>query len=139
MLKASATSAGRTDRLWLVVSEVERWGERLPTFTSVRALEPWRAVGVGSRFEVRQPGLPTATYEMTAWVPGSTFTWVARSPGVVTTATHTVSAREGGSAVDLALEWSGPLAPVIRLLLGRKGQGMVESEAQTMCRLAEQG
>ncbi|HET8987431.1 MAG TPA: SRPBCC family protein [Humibacillus sp.] len=138
MISASSVSTAPPERLWLVVSEVERWGERLPTFTSVRALEPWRAVGVGSRFEVRQPALPTATYELTRWEPGHTFTWVARSPGVVTTATHTVSAREGGSGVDLALEWSGPLAPVVRLLLGRKAQGMVESEAQTMCRLAEQ-
>jgi hypothetical protein len=137
MIVASATSMGSTERLWLVVSEVERWGERLPTFTSVRALEPWRAVGVGSRFEVRQPALPTATYEMTEWVPGGTFTWVARSPGIVTSASHTVSAREGGSAVDLALEWSGPLAPVVRMLLGRRAQRMVESEAHTMCRLAE--
>jgi hypothetical protein len=137
MIAASSTSSAGPERLWLVVSEVERWGERLPTFTSVRALEPWRAVGVGSRFEVRQPGLPSATYEMTAWEPGRSFTWAARSPGVVTTATHTVGASEGGSAVDLALDWSGPLAGVIRLLLGRKSQGMVESEARTMCELAE--
>lgn len=137
MIRAASTSAAPPERLWLVVSEVERWGERLPTFTSVRALEPWRAVGVGSRFEVRQPGLPGATYEMTAWEPGRSFTWLARSPGVVTTATHTVSAHEGGSTVDLALEWAGPLAGVIRLLLDRKSQGMVESEARTMCRLAE--
>ena len=137
MIEASSTSSAPPDRLWLVVSEVERWGERLPTFTSVQAVEPWRAVGVGSRFEVRQPALPSATYEVTDWEPGRSFTWVARSPGVTTTATHTVTARDGGSAVDLALDWSGPLAPVIRLLLGRRAQGMVESEAQTMCRLAE--
>jgi hypothetical protein len=137
MIEASSSSAAAPDRLWFVVSEVERWGERLPTFTSVRAVEPWRAVGVGSRFEVRQPALPAATYEMTAWDPGRSFTWVAHSPGVTTTATHSVTARESGSAVDLALEWSGPLAPVVRLLLGRRAQRMVESEAQTMCRLAE--
>ncbi|GAA2161384.1 polyketide cyclase/dehydrase/lipid transport protein [Humibacillus xanthopallidus] len=137
MIEASSTSNAPPERLWLVVSEVERWGDRLPTFTSVRALEPWRPVGVGSRFEVRQPGLPGATYEMTAWEPGRSFTWVARSPGVVTTASHTVGAHAAGSTVDLALDWTGPLAAVIRRLLGRKSQGMVESEALTMCRLAE--
>jgi hypothetical protein len=64
---------------------------------------------------------------------------VAHAPGVTTTATHTVSARADGSGLDLALEWSGPLAAVIRVLLGRKARAMVESEAQTMARLAEQG
>ena len=139
MISASSTSSGSPDRLWLLVSEVERWGDRLPTVTSVRALEPWRDVGVGSRYEVRQPRLPTAVYEMTEWAPGRTFTWVAHAPGITTTATHTVSARADGSGLDLALEWSGPLAAVIRALLGRKAQAMVESEAQTMARLAEQG
>lgn len=138
MISASSTSSGSPDRLWLLVSEVEQWGDRLPTFTSVRALEPWRDVGVGSRFEVRQPRLPASVYEMTEWTPGRTFTWVAHAPGITTTATHTVSAREGGSVVDLALEWSGPLAAVVRMLLGRRAQAMVESEAETMCRLAEQ-
>ena len=137
MMSVSSTSSGSPDRLWLLVSEVEQWGDRLPSFTSVRALEPWRDVGVGSRFEVRQPRLPTAIYEITEWQPGRTFTWAARAPGIATTATHTVSAREGGSVVDLALEWSGPLAPVVRRLLGRKAEAMVQSEAQTMARLAE--
>lgn len=137
MISVSSTSSGSPDRLWLLVSEVEQWGDRLPSFTSVRALEPWRDVGVGSRFEVRQPRLPTAIYEITEWLPGRTFTWAARAPGITTTATHTVSAREGGSVVDLSLEWSGPLAPVVRRLLGRRAAAMVESEAQTMARLAE--
>ena len=57
MITATATSTGSAERLWLFVSEVELWGDRLPTVTSVHALEPTRAVGVGSRFEVRQPRL----------------------------------------------------------------------------------
>jgi hypothetical protein len=44
----------------------------------------------------------------------------------------------GGSRLDLTLEWSGPLAWVLELLIGRKARGMVETEAETFTRLAEQ-
>ena len=47
--------------------------------------------------------------------------------------------RDGdGSRLDLSLEWSGPLARLLELLIGRKARGMVETEAETFARLAEQ-
>lgn len=89
-----------------------------------------------SRFEVRQPGLPKATWEVTHWSPGESFTWVAASPGIRSTAVHTVREDGGGSRLDLSLEWSGLMAPVLELLIGRKARGMVETEAETFARLA---
>ncbi len=138
MIRATARSAASPDRLWSLASDVERWGDRLPTVNSVRPLGTG-PTGVGSKFEVRQPGLPKAVWEVTDWPQGRSFTWVSTSPGVRSTAVHTVHDDGGGSTLDLSLEWSGPLARVLELLIGRKARGMVETEAETFARLAEQG
>jgi hypothetical protein len=136
MIRASARSAGSPDRLWALASDVEHWGDRLPTVDSVRPLSGGPMV-VGSRYEVRQPGLPKAVWEVTDWQPGGSFTWVSSSPGIRSEAVHTVTADVDASRLDLSLEWSGPLAWLLERLIGRKAQGMVETEATTFARLAE--
>ena len=137
MIRVTARSAAAPDRLWSLASDVERWGDRLPTVDSVRPLAGG-PTGTGSRYEVRQPGLPKATWEVTDWQPGRSFTWVSTSPGIRSTAVHTVQEDGDGSRLDLSLAWSGPLARVLELLIGRKARGMVETEALTFARLAEQ-
>ena len=138
MIQATARCDAGPDRLWSIASDVERWGDRLPTVDSVRPLGSGPP-SVGSKYEVRQPGLPKAVWEVTDWQEGRSFTWVSSSPGIRSTATHTVHEDEGGSRLELSLDWSGPLAPVLNLLIGRKARGMVEVEADTFARLAEQG
>ena len=136
MIRATAGSAATPDRLWSLASDVERWGDRLPTVDSVRPLGSGHT-GVGSRYDVRQPGLPKAVWEVTDWQQGRSFTWVSTSPGIRSTAVHAVQADGDGSRLDLSLEWSGPLARLLELLIGRKARGMVETEAETFARLAE--
>src|SRR4051794_7328012 len=113
MIRATARSTATPDLLWSLVSDVERWGDRLPTVDVVRPLGSGPR-GVGSRFEVRQPRLPKAVWEVTDWQQeGRSFTWVSTSPGIRSTAVHTVRDDPGGSTLDLSLEWSGPLARVL--------------------------
>jgi hypothetical protein len=138
MIRATARSTATPDRLWSIVSDVERWGDRLPTVDSVRPLGSG-PTGVGSRFDVRQPGLPKAVWEVTEWQQEArSFTWVSTSPGIRSTAVHAVRDEDGGSRLDLSLEWSGPLARVLEPLVGRKARGMVEIEAETFTRLGAQ-
>jgi len=137
MIRTTARSASTPDRLWSIVSDVERWGDRLPTVDSVRPQNSG-PTGVGSRFEVRQPGLPKAVWEVTDWQQGRSFTWVSSSPGIRSTAVHTVHDDDGGSRLDLSLEWSGLFSRVLELVIGRKARGMVETEALTFTRLDEQ-
>jgi hypothetical protein len=137
VIRATASSAATPDRLWSLAGDVERWGDRLPTVDRVRALGSG-PTGVGSRFEVRQPGLPKAVWEVTDWQPGRSFTWVSTSPGIRSLAVHSVQRDGDGSRLDLSLEWSGPLARLLELLIGRRARGMVETEAETFARLAEQ-
>lgn len=137
-LTAQATSSAPVEQLWGAVSDPTAWPDVLPTFTSViPAGDSSNPLGPASRFDVRQPGLPRATYEVTQWVPGSSFTWVARSPGILTTATHLVSERAEGSQVHLSIEWTGVLAPLVRLLLRRRAAQMIALEATTLARVAE--
>jgi hypothetical protein len=138
MMEVNSSSSATPDRIWAVLGDVDNWGESLPTFDSVRYIDGPSPTAVGSRFEVRQPGLAKATYEVTEWSPGRKFTWVGRAPGVTTTAIHRIETTDIGSGLHLGIEWSGPLAGVIRLLLTSKAQRMMQSEADTIVRLAEQ-
>lgn len=124
------------DRVWSLVGDVERWGGMLPTMNKVVRTARGGPPALGARFDVEQPGLPRSTYEITDWRPGSGFTWVASAPGVRTTAGHELSAENGRTRLTLSVAWSGPLAGLVRLLLGAKAQRMVEQEADTFARLA---
>src|SRR5262245_8873585 len=105
--------------VWRVFSDVERW----PEWTaSVRSVEIVEGPGVepGARVRIRQPRLPVLTWEVSEVDPGTSWSWVARSPGVVTVAHHTVTATDGGGTrVEQTIDQRGPLAGIAGLLTGR--------------------
>lgn len=138
MADISEQSSASSEQLWKYLSDVERWGDRLPTFDSVRHVGGPSPTAVGTKFEVRQPGLAKATYEITRWQPGHGFTWVGRLPGVTTTGTHDIEADDTGLRIDLSLQWSGSLAWAIRALMSAKAERMIRSEGETLSQLAEQ-
>jgi hypothetical protein len=118
--------------LWPVLSEVRAWGSWLPTVDSVVPVEPDRPDEVGASYVVLQPGLPRATWTITQWVPGESFTWESRSPGVRSVGTHELRPGPDGASVRLGIEWSGPLAGVVRLLLGGRTRDYVTREAEAL-------
>lgn len=125
------------DRLWEVLADVTHWPDLLEHYTAVRPVGGPRPTDVGSRFEVRQPRLKPAVYEVTAWQPGREFTWVAHNPGVTVTATHAVGPLNDGSRLSLGIEMSGPLAWLVRPLLAAKTRRYVEAEADGLVAYAE--
>lgn len=135
MIAAYAESPAPVHRLWELLADVTAWPRHLDTFASVTPLSG-NGLRVGSRFEVRQPGLPAATYDVTQCEPGRAFTWTARAVGVTTHATHTLSELRDGSRLDLTIHWTGPLARPVSLLLGRRTRALITYEAQTFARLA---
>jgi hypothetical protein len=135
-IEESRTVEAEPARLWALVADLERWAELLPTVDAVRRLDGPGEIGVGSRFELRQPGLPRAVYEVREWAPGRSFTWIATAPGVTTVAVHAVTPLGSGSLLALRLEWRGPLAVPVRWLYGAKTARMVAQEADTFARLA---
>lgn len=135
-LHSSAHSPASVSEIWRLLCDVEHWAEMLPTITSVEAMQAAGPPAAGSRYRVRQPGLATAVYKITEWHPQEVFVWAARTVGLVTTARHAISEVETGSQLELEIEWSGPLSPIIRRFYGRKALQMIETEATTFAHLA---
>jgi uncharacterized membrane protein len=101
------------ERVWAVLTDVERWPEWTETVTSVTRLDEGSLIA-GSRARVEQPKLPPTEYVVTESMPGRSFTWMARSPGVRTTARHDVEALPyGGTRVRLGVTQAGPLGTVM--------------------------
>jgi len=111
-------------------ADVEHWPDWTESVTSVERLDegPLR---VGSRARIRQPRLPVATWQVTELVPGESFTWVARGPGIRTTGTHRVEQLgEGRSRATAILEQAGPVGGLVGLLT----KGLTERYLQTEVR-----
>ena len=104
--------AAPAERVWAVMSDVERWPEWTPTVTQIERLDKGALV-VGSRARIRQPKLPPAIWQVTDLREGREFTWVTRSPGVRVTARHAVESAPRGTRASLSVEFSGPLAPLV--------------------------
>ncbi|OYN98276.1 polyketide cyclase [Enemella evansiae] len=137
MIAVSQQTSASVDEVWAVLSDLERWGDLLPTFSSVQQVDGPSPAGVGSRYEVRQPGLPTAVHEVSSWEPGRGFTWAAQARGVTTTATHELTPAPTGCTLTQSIVWTGPLARAIRLLLAAKVRRVVAAETASLLRLAE--
>lgn len=100
-------------RVWDVLTDVERWPEWAETVTSVTRLDDG-PLTLSSRARIEQPKLPPTEYVVTEFLPGESFTWVATSPGVRTSARHeVVPLPGGGTRVRLEVEQAGPLGKVM--------------------------
>lgn len=97
-----------TERVWQVMSDVERWHEWTPSVTSIRRLDdgPFR---VGSRLVIRQPKFPPAWWTLTEIEPGRSFTWVSTAPGFRVIGRHSIQPTASGSRATLSLEMQGVL------------------------------
>ena len=127
--EATTEVAAPTRRVFDVYADVERWPEWTTSVTSVERLDagPLR---VGSRARIKQPRLPTAVWEVTDLVPGTSFTWVARGPGVVTTGLHEVvpTAQGDRARATAVLEQAGPFGTVLGRLTRRLTNRYLETE-----------
>jgi uncharacterized membrane protein len=126
------------DVVWDVFSDVERWPEWTASVTSLKALDG-AGVAVGKRFEIKQPRMPKLVWEVTEVEPGSSWTWVQRSPGGTTVARHDVFAKPGGdSEVKQRLDQRGPLGAMVGVLMRRMTKRYLELEAAGLKARSEQ-
>lgn len=135
--QTTVTVAAPCERVWDVMTDVERWPEITESVRSVEKLDPG-PLRVGSRVRIRQPSLPTAEWTVTELVDFTRFTWVAKGPGVRSTATHEVtSAGHDVTNLSLSIDQAGPLGS----LIGRFYRGVTDRyialEAAGMKRRAE--
>ena len=117
--------------VWDVLLDVAHWPAWTPTVELVERVDdgPFE---VGSVARVRQPKLPEALWRVTEVVPGRSFTWEAKGPGLRTIARHEVVAEGTGSRVTLSIEQAGPMGAVAALMWRRLTQRYIELEAASL-------
>jgi uncharacterized membrane protein len=124
--------------VWDVFSDVERWPEWTASVTSLVGRDG-PALGVGKRFAIKQPGMQKLVWKVTEIDPGSSWTWVQRSPGVLVTARHDVTAQPGGrTLVRQQLDQRGVLGGLVGRLMVKKTKRFLELEAQGLKARSEQ-
>jgi uncharacterized membrane protein len=115
--------------VWDVFSDVERWPEWTTSVTRLVALDG-PGIAVGKRFEIKQPRMPKLVWEVTEVSPGTAWTWVQRSPGGLTVASHDVApVAEGRTRVRQRIDQRGPVGTVIGLLMRRMTRRYLDLEA----------
>lgn len=130
--------AAPPEKVWEVLTDVERWPDWTASVSKVERLDSGK-LRVGSSARVKQPGLPSLVWLVTALVPGRSFSWAARSAGVTTVAGHRVDAAGGGGGltVTLSVRQTGLLAPLVALLASGRTRRYVQMEASGLKRWCE--
>ena len=124
--------------VWDVFSDVEHWPEWTASVTSLVG-QDGPALAVGRRFAIKQPGMQKLVWQVTEIDPGSSWTWVQRSPGVNVIARHFVTARPGGGTlVRQQLDQGGVLGALVGRLMVKKTKRFLELEAQGLKARSEQ-
>jgi carbon monoxide dehydrogenase subunit G len=135
--RKSLTVAAEPARVWEVLSDLERWPERIPTYQELRRLDDGE-LRVGSRAHVKQKGLAAGEWEVSELDEGETFTWTCRQPGVRLVGRHHVTPEpDGTSRLTLELEQNGWLSGAVTLFWGRKVREYVDLEAEALKDAAE--
>jgi uncharacterized membrane protein len=124
--------------VWQVFSDVEHWPEWTESVTSLVGRDG-ADLAVGKRFAIKQPGMQKLIWQVTEIEPGSSWTWVQRSPGVRVTARHYVSAQPGGrTLVRQQLDQGGLLGALVGRLMVKKTKRFLELEAKGLKARSEQ-
>src|SRR5690242_19258862 len=124
--------------VWDVFSDVEHWPDWTASVTSLVGLDG-PALAVGKRFAIKQPGMQKLTWKVTEIEPGSSWTWIQRSPGSLVTARHYVIGQPGGrTLVRQQLDQSGPLGALVGRLMVKKTKRFLDMEAQGLKARSEQ-
>lgn len=124
--------------VWEVFTDVERWPEWTASVTSLVGLDG-SALTVGRRFAIKQPGMQKLVWQVTEIDPGTSWTWVQRSPGVLIAARHDVIARPGvGTVVSQRLDHRGVLGALVGRLMVKKTKRFLKLEAQGLKARCEQ-
>jgi len=117
----SVTIQAPPETVWRNTVDVERWPEWSPNFERVKRVDEGR-FDVGSKAEIKQPGLPEALWQVTSLTPGKAFTWQTRVRGITMIASHHIESTASGTRGILELELQGLIAwtlwPLLRRSIG---------------------
>ena len=126
------------ERVWAVMSDVERWPEWTASIRSVTRLDAGPFV-VGARARVRQPKLLPADFVVTELDERKGFTWVTSSPGITATAKHLIEPIPRGTRATLSVEFEGIAASIVAWMTRDLNDRYLALEAAGLKRRAETG
>jgi uncharacterized membrane protein len=120
--------AAPSARVWQALIDVEDWPRWTTSMSDVKRLDegPLR---VGSRARIKQPGFPVFVWEVTELAEGTSFSWCTRTPGLVATAGHEVSATADGSRLTLSVAWTGVFGGLTGALMGKRTRESIMRDA----------
>jgi uncharacterized protein YndB with AHSA1/START domain len=121
--------AAAPERVWQVMSDVERWHEWTPSITNITRLDGTGPLAPGSRAIVRQPKFPPASWKVSEVRPGESFTWANTAPGVRVVGYHAVTPIPGGSRATLTVDYGGPIGALMARLLAGITERYIRFEA----------
>lgn len=124
------------DRVWQVISEVERWSEWTPTVTSIKIKEG-SPLGVGSHLIIRQPKLFPATWKIIEIEKGRGFKSINSHLFVQVTAGHYLEPSHKGTKLILSLQFTGLLGPVVARLSHKLNERYLFLEAKGLKEFCE--
>lgn len=124
--------------VWAVFIDVERWPTWTKSVTSVELLDGPMRLGASAR--IRQPKLPKVVWRVTELDPGRSWTWVARSPGASTVATHHLTASADGTTTiaEQSIVASGLVGRIVARLYRTLTKQYLDMEGEGLKRRSEQ-
>ena len=124
--------------VWDVFSDVEHWPEWTASVTSLTGRDG-SALAAGRRFAIKQPGLQKLIWKVAEIEPGTSWTWVQRSPGVQVIARHYVTGLPGGrTLVRQELDQRGVLGALVGRLTLKRTKRYLAMEARGLKARSEQ-
>jgi polyketide cyclase/dehydrase/lipid transport protein len=112
MVHLSTNIAAPPQRVWQVMTDVDRWAEWTSSVTSIGRMDSG-PLALGSRVRISQPQLPPMNWVVTQFEFEWKFTWVARRPLLTVTARHLLQQRGRNSRVSLSVAYDGLLSGIV--------------------------
>jgi hypothetical protein len=133
------TIAASADAVWAVFTDVERWPAWTASVTSVELIDDL-PFGPTARARIKQPRFPSLVWAVTELDPGTSWTWVTRSPGATTSATHLLqSLDDGRTRVTQTIEHRGVLGTLVGRLTKRLTRRYLAMEGAGLKQRVEAG
>lgn len=134
--ETSLDIATQPERAWAVLADLERWPEWTASTTRLERLDPG-ALEAGKRVRVEQPKLRPAVFTITDWQPGHSFAWTMGGALLGAHSEHVLVPVAAGSRLELRLEYTGLLGPIVAMAYRGLTRRYMDMEAEGLRARAE--
>ena len=125
-------------RVWAVMADVAKWPEWAESILSVTDVTS--DFGLGGSAMVHAKGTPKSRFTVTRWEPGRGFDWASKVMGATSVGGHWIEGAGGGrSKVTLSIDVGGPIAALLKPIIGRGIKRNLGMEATGLKQRSEAG